>query len=175
MKLSVSQRRMVITVGLVLLGLYAAFSYQSVRVSNSRLYAAEEDLGEMEQKIDDIKRLSSAPRVAALELESSDATLNRIHDALSKAGLSQDALSNQAPQTPQRIGQTDFTMRTVEIYLKHAPLEKIVAFCDALRDEETGSVVRDLDLSEPKSSGPTEQWKSQMILTQMIFSPKSES
>ena len=36
-------------------------------------------------------------------------------------------------------------------------------------------VVRDLNLKQPKSQGRSEQWKAQMTLTQMIFSPKSDS
>ncbi|TWT98404.1 hypothetical protein [Stieleria varia] len=175
MKQNVSRNRVLMAIALTLLGVYALMSFLGVNSSLDRLQDAESDLVELNRKLDDIRQLSSAPRIAAFDLELPDAILNRITDAIRTAGLPADALSNQVPMTPQRVGQTDFLLRKIEITLAHAPLAKIVAFCDALKDESTGSVVRDLNLSEPKMSGSTETWRAQMTLTQMIFSPKSDS
>lgn len=175
MKLDVSQRRMLIAIGLTLIGVYAFVCVLGVFTEMSRLRDAESDFNEMNRKISEIQQLSEAPRVAALDLESPDAIVNRINASLRQAGLPVGTLDNQAPSEPQRIGQSDFTLRSVRVVLQHAPLNKIIAFCDALKDEETGSVVRDLNLTQPKMVGNTEQWKAQMTLTQMIFSPKSET
>ena len=128
----------------------------------------------MTQRIAEIQSVADAPRVAALDIESPDEIVIRINAAVQQARLPRDPVVSQTTSEPQRIGRSDFSSRTVEIKLKSATVEQIVAFCDALKDESTGSVVRDLTLYNPKSSGNRETWESQMTLTQTIFSPKSD-
>lgn len=173
--MNVTTKRLLAVGAIILLGLYAASNVTKAWSAAGRLELDRYDLRELQQKLRDIDQVSSVPRVAALELEASDRIVNRLNDACKQAGISNDLLSNQTPFQPQRIGQSDFKLRRVEIKLKAATIAQIVAFCDALKDESTGSVVRDLQLYEPQRSGRTESWKSQMTLTQVIFSPKSET
>lgn len=168
-------RRLLIGTAIVLLGLYAASSISSAWTAANRLDRQRDDLEQLRRMLAEIEQVSDAPRVAALELEAPDQILNRITGALKTAGLSPNLLANQTPLQPQRIGRTDFTLRRVEIELDAATAEQIVAFCDALRDASTGSLVRDLQLFNPRRTGRSETWNSQMTLTQVIFSPKSDS
>ncbi|MGB7324936.1 MAG: hypothetical protein WBD31_08685, partial [Rubripirellula sp.] len=92
------------------------------------------------------------------------------------------ALLREQPTDPQRIGRSDFEMRMTTIGLAPSTMVQILKFCDALRDEKSGTMVRDLRLSVPRSpengnqanSGDVEKWDAEMTLTQMIFSPKSK-
>ena len=82
----------------------------------------------------------------------------------------------EQPLDPIRIDRSDFEIRATDIELSAATLPQIVAFCDALRDPDTGTTVRDITLTEPRggaNSGKQEKWVAQLVLTQMIFSPKS--
>jgi hypothetical protein len=167
-------KRIGIGLAIVCLGVYAASSVLSARSAASRLDRDRDDLVELRQKLSEIESVSADPRVAALELEAADRIVNRIDAALLKAGLKDTLLANQTPFEPQRIGQSNFKIRRVEIELNAATVLEIAAFCDALKDESTGSVVRDLQLFAPTRTGSRETWNSQMILTQIIFSPKSE-
>lgn len=172
--MSATGKRIAVAIGVLGLAVYAFMSVLEVRSTAEELGRHRDNLNEMAKKATQIDELSSAPRVAALEVESSDQILTRINAALEKAGLS-GKLANQNPMEPQRIDKSDFALRKVDIKLNAATVQQIMAFCEALRDESTGSLVRDLNLYEPKVSGGRETWLSQMLLTQIIFSPKSES
>ena len=167
-------KRVLVAIVIVMLGIYAAWSVSETWTLADRLRDDRSDLAELKQKLAEIEQVSAAPRVAALEVEPADAILNRILRALRVAGLKPDVLANHTPSQPQRMGQSDFTLRRVEIKLKPASVPQIVAFCEALRDEATGSVIRDLQLFDPQRSGPRETWNSQMTLTQVVYSPKSD-
>lgn len=173
--MNTTTKRILYGTAIILLGLYAASSVTSAWSAGSRLDQDRQDLRELQQKLSEIERVADAPRVAALELEAVNEIVNRIDDALSKAGLKDTVLANQITFEPQRIGRSEFTLRRVEIELNAATIQQIVAFCDALKDESTGSIVRDLQLFDPERSGVRETWNSQMILTQITFSPKSKS
>ncbi|MCS7465526.1 hypothetical protein NZK35_02435 [Stieleria sp. ICT_E10.1] len=173
--MTATTKRLIAAAAIVLLALYAASSVMNTWSAASRLQLDHQDLRELRQKLDEIERVADAPRVAALELEEPNQILDRINAALKQANLSSDLLSNQTPNQPQRIGQTDFKLRRVEIKLNAATVPQIIAFCEALRDEATGSLVRDLQLFDPRQSGSRETWNSQLTLTQIIFSPKSDT
>lgn len=173
--MNATSKRILVGVAIILLGIYAATSITDTWSAADRLELDRQDLAELKQKLGEIEQVSDAPRIAALEIESPDEIVNRINAALDKAGVPSKLLANQTPLQAQRIGQSDFKLRRVDITLNAATTQQIVAFCDALKDESTGSVVRDLQLSEPRRRGQVETWNSQMTLTQVIFSPKSDS
>ncbi|MEO1524016.1 MAG: hypothetical protein AAFX06_01205 [Planctomycetota bacterium] len=172
--MSVTTVRWLVLVVLIALGFNAFLSVSQVRSQSKELAREREDLSLMVSRIDEIRAVENAPRVAALDIESPDEIVNRINEAVRKARLPRDPVASQTTSEPQRIERSDFSSRSVEIKLKAATVEQIVAFCDALKDESTGSVVRDLTLYNPQSSGSRETWESQMTLTQTIFSPKSD-
>ncbi len=171
-----TRQRVLIAVALFVLGVYAIFSVLEAGSAQSRLSAARSDLAEMARMLGEIERLKQAPKVAALQLESPAEITNRIAAAREAAGMPQSSLLKEEPLDPQRIQRTDFELRSTAIDLAPATLPQILRFCDGLRDEETGSVVRDITLSIPQSGasgGGQERWETRLTLTQMIFSPTS--
>lgn len=172
----IARQRILIGVALLMLGIYAVFSMLDTWSAQARLSLAKMDLAEVAEKIDDIDRLMTAPKVAALELESPEEITNRIAKALAVAGLPASSLSEERPLDPQRIQRTDFQLRSTTIKLTPAELPQIIKFCDALHDEESGAVVRDITLTDPENGATSEKeekWAAQLTLTQMIFSPTS--
>lgn len=171
-----ARQRTLIALALIVLGVYALLSVRDARSAYQRLEQARGDFDEISQKISQIDQLKQAPRVAALDLETPDEIVNRVAAALQTAGLPQSALTDQTSSDPQRVQQSEFKLRSITIKLQPATLLQIIRFCDALRDEDTGTTVRDLTLTEPKSSANRagqEKWEAELILTQMIFSPTS--
>ena len=84
---------------------------------------------------------------------------------------------SQDPLEPRQIDRTQYKELKTIIKLAPSTLPKIVTFCDALRDEDTGSVVSDLKLTPPTNTGNSagqEVWEATLTLTQTIYSPKSE-
>ena len=172
-----SSRQLIAMLGLALLVVIAYLGVADARSAADRLKITQGDLVEVDAKLSEIERYQTAPRVAALDIESPDQIVNRITAALKTAGLPENALLDQTPTEPSRIDRTDFKLRSITIKLKPATLRQILSVCDALRDEETGTVVRDLLLTEPKSNagrGNRENWDATLTLTQMIFSPTSD-
>jgi len=170
---SPSAKRMTVAMAIVLLAIFAAWNVSEVLSDTRRLRSDREDLQRLRRMLFEIDQVADAPRVAALKVESADEILNRINAALSQAGLPPSALASQTPGQPQRIGRSEFTLRKVEISLGAATVAQIVTFCDALKDESTGSVVRDVSLGEPSAARGRERWQSDLVLTQVIFDPKS--
>ena len=175
---TVMRQRVLIAVALGILAIYAIFSIRDASSADKRLRLAHEDLNEVRQKLQEIDQLSTAPSIAALNTETPGAINERIDLARSKAQLPETAVIRQEKAgDPQRIDKTDYSQRKVPITLQALPLAKIVRFCEALRDEDTGSVVSDLKLTVPRTSGggaKQEFWDATLILTQTIYSPKSQ-
>ncbi len=171
-----NRQRLWICIAIAVLGVYACTSVLDAWDAESRLQRAQGELAEIEQKVQTIKNAKQKPQVAALDLESPDGIVNRINSALRAAGLPASTLKNQNSAEPTRIAKSEFAQRLVTINLQASRLIQIVKFCDALRDEETGSTVRDIVLSIPRGSGTgnQENWDAELVLTQMIFSPTNQ-
>lgn len=172
-----TRRRLLIGVAIAILAVYALVSVWDVGTATERLAAAEDDFAELQTKLAQMEQWKDAPRVAALEIESPSQITNRISAAREAAVLPQSSLMREQPSAPQRIGRTDFELRSTTIQLSASTLSQIMAFCDALRDEQSGTLVRDLRLSIPQndaSSAGGEVWEAEMTLTQTIFSPNAK-
>lgn len=171
-----TRRRLLVGIAIAILGVYALVSVWDVGAATDRLSAAEDDFAELQTKLTQIEQWKDAPRVAALEIESPSQITNRISAARESAGLPQSSLLREQPSAPQRIGRTDFELRSTTIQLSASTISQILTFCDAMRDEQSGTLVRDLRLSVPQSgagSAGGEVWEAEMTLTQTIFSPKA--
>ncbi len=171
-----TRTRVLVIAALGILAIYAGLSVSRASSAADRLAQAKGDLAEIAAMVSEMDRLKRAPKVAALKLESPAEISNRISAARQAAGLPQSALMKELPLDAVRIDRSDFELRATDIDLSASTLREIIAFCDALQDDETGTVVRDITLSEPQNragGGNEEKWVAQLVLTQMIFSPKS--
>jgi hypothetical protein len=175
-KHSKRQRRL-IAIALMVMGIYAASGVMETNLKQKRLDQSIRDLSVIQTMLNDIKHLKKVPKVAALRLESPAEITNRISAARSVAGLPESSLLREEPTAPQRIGRSDFELRSTTIDLAPADLAQIVAFCENLRNEDAGTLVRDLTLTEPRDGTQkerSESWKATLVLTQMFFSPTSQ-
>jgi hypothetical protein len=171
------RQRRLISVAIVVMGIYAVIGVMETTSKQKRLDQSVRDLDTIHTMLIDINRLKTVPKVAALRLESPAEITNRISAARSAAGLPESSLLREEPTAPRRIGRSNFELRSTTIDLAPASLPQIVAFCENLRDENAGTLVRDLTLTEPRNGsqqGRPESWKATLVLTQMFFSPTSD-
>ncbi|MCD0458793.1 hypothetical protein [Roseiconus lacunae] len=173
--MSVDSKRVLAVIGLVALGVMAWFSLTDTWRRSQKLSENRSQLTEFRRMLDDIKTLENRPSVAALQVQAADEILNRIYTAVGEAGLPERMLSTQTPSAPQRLERSDYMSQAVTIKLNRATVKQVVALCDALKDDATGCLVRDLRFSNPMKQGARETWDCQLTLTQVTFSPKSDS
>ena len=189
-----TRRRILVVVAIATAAVFAVTKWFDVNSLESSLAQARADGREVDEKLAVISKLNSAPLVASLRLDSPAQITNRIAAALAKSKITPSSLLNEQPLDPQRLDRSDFEIRSTIIELKPNPLPKILAFCDALREADSGTLVSGLVLSDPgMSSGAAagnrqsrsnrgnqanqaddEVWKAELTLTQVIYSPKSK-
>ncbi len=173
----------------VLLGCFALFfCYRYFASARRRAMATQADAAELQELSRDIVAAATKPRIASLEVEPAGRISQRVDAALSTAGIPPSKLLSIDPQVPSRLGRTAYRLRLTQIELQELTMKQITRFIAALRDPESGMVVRDFDLSPRTSDSANfesaaddgnpasgEFWDARLTLTQMIFSPISDS
>jgi hypothetical protein len=127
------------------------------------------------QLVRDLQGFRNAPRIASLEVEPPDRIAARVTAAASDAQLSPASILTVDPQSPVRVGRTDYQIRATQIVLQNASLAQVAVFVSGLEEVSEGMIVRDLSLnrSTTQAENGIELWNVRLTLTQMIFSPIS--
>ena len=169
------RQRILIGIAVLVLAMFAASSLWDVRLSQHQLDEARSDLREVREKLSEIAKLRTRRPVAALEMVPPASLSERVSRALGDANLVGSALLEVEPGPAVRIDPSEFKLRSTKIRLAPIRIEQTLQFCDTLQDDETGSVVRDLILKEPRAAttDADELWEVELVLTQMIYSPTS--
>lgn len=152
------------------------FAFSDVRRSSRRAETAASNLEEAKTLADQIRRMNNRPRQASLQAESPSRITQRITSASRAAGVELRLVTSLAPQSPTRVGQSDYEVRTTSISLEDVSLRQLAVFCETLADPSSGLIIQDLTLdARPGTSSDAggERWNARMALTQTIFSPIS--
>jgi hypothetical protein len=172
-----TRRRWLIAIAMILAAIFAITQALDLKSDQQSLALARADLLEVKTKLRKIQEVQSAPQVASLQLDSPAQITNRIASALAAANIPPSSLLGEQPLDPQRLDRSDFEIRSTIINLAPTSLPLILAFCDSLRETESGTQVSGLKLTPPEENGTVplgeETWKAEMTLTQMIYSPNS--
>lgn len=158
--------------------LLAMVAVGELTAANAEYAGAQGDLAECARMVGDIERLNRQPRVASLDVESPQQTIERVAEAQRLAALPADSLLSVSPAAPIRREATDFQQRNTELVLQNVELEKLANFVSVLEDNDDGLFLRDVALTPSIStaadaSKSSEQWSARLTLTQLIYSPKS--
>ena len=164
---------MVLFLGAISLIVASLSLYRSAKVAAQN---AIDGYTECNRLVKDIEGFRSAPRIASLEVEPPDRIAARVTSAVADGKLSTSSILSVDPQTPVRIGRTEYQIRATQIVLQNASLEQVAAFVTGLEEASEGMIVRDLLLNRSPSQGENglELWNVRLTLTQMIFFPISE-
>ncbi|MEM6979624.1 MAG: hypothetical protein AAF539_08125 [Planctomycetota bacterium] len=172
-----------ITVLIVAVFLVLVFSAGRWSRASRASQNALQDLRDVRQLTDEIKRIGDQPRIASLDIEPPDRITRRVQAAAAEADIADDSILRVDPQSVIRIGQTRYQIRPTLIVIDDVSLSEITHFAKALADEKNGMTVRDLTItSRAPVRGRTqavnaagERWDARLTLTQMIYSPISDS
>lgn len=166
-----SSRVLTLLTGLSL-AVSAGYGFSAMRAAARQVNEAEADLAGCRRMIAEIERMREQPRIASLEVEPPSRIAEQVSAAVDAGGLPPESLIRVEPQAPVRVGRSQYQVRATTVELEDATLEQIVRLAHHLSDAQEGLTVRDLVLSEPRTSDPSqERWRAEVTLTQMIFSP----
>lgn len=158
-------------VGLFLIGCAVA-TFTMMRSRADRFSRAEHSVARCQKLIDQIAKLKAAPRLAALEADSSTGLSERIESSRSAVGIPQASLVRIEHQPAVRLGRSQYRVTPTRIELTNITLNELVRMADALADESNGLTVRDLEFSRGnRQQSPVERWDAEFTLTQLVFSP----
>ncbi len=162
----------VILIGAMAMGIASVSFYRTAKVAAQN---AIDGHAQCDQLVRDIEGFRRAPRIASLEVEPPDRIAARVTKAASDAQVSPASILSVDPQSPVRIGRTEYQQRATQIVLQNASLTQVAGFVTGLEEVSEGMIVRDLSLNRSLSEGDNgvELWNIRLTLTQMIFSPIS--
>jgi hypothetical protein len=157
----------------MLLSIFLAWNFFSS--ARNEAAAAMEGLDDSIELVEKLKLAQNKPRMASLEVEPPDRIASRVTIAAEIASIPSAAIQSIDPQSPVRLGQSAYEVRSIAIVLQNVTLLQTAQFAQSLQDMESGMVVSDLQLNRSLNVGEdnVEYWNTRMTLTQMIFSPIS--
>jgi hypothetical protein len=147
---------------------------------NREWISAADDLELCQRLTRDIHGLQNQPRIASLEVESPQQTIERVTAAQVQSQLASDSLASVSPALPTRFGTTAYQTRNTELILQHVTLAQLHQFAAAMNDNDQGLVVRELSMTpapteRADASNSVERWNVRLVLTQLIYSPTSNA
>jgi hypothetical protein len=172
-------RQGVVTTCLLLLSMIMlSLGVNHWRAAQRAFGSAVEDLELCQRLTQDIVALRDRPRVASLEIESPQQTIDRISAAQSLSQISSDSLVSVAPALPTRFGNTAYQTRNTELTLQHITMAQLHQFASAMHDNNQGLVVGEMNITPDPAgrmdaSNTMEWWNARLVLTQLIYSPTS--
>ncbi|QDV61728.1 ubiquitin family protein [Crateriforma conspicua] len=146
------------------------------RSTKAQLTQLRSDAADVSKWASDIRAAARRPKVAALQAESPSHLAVRIEAALEQSSTAPTQLMSVEPQAPSRVPRSDYTTRTTLIELRGVTLRQLAVFARALPDPEQGMAVPQLNLTPATANQRNQEvWDAQLTLTQLIFSPISDS
>jgi hypothetical protein len=139
---------------------------ESVELSN-----AVRRLADSQEVVNDIQRLRGQPAMSAERALTTGDLSQSLDSAMRSAAVRPAALARVEPQSPQRLGETDYRLQTVELQLVDMRLQEVVEFARQLEGESGAWIVRRVQLAPAASADTTERWSTQLTLTKLIYDP----
>jgi len=172
------QRRLIVLL-FVSLAIAAGWSYLRLASSRRVAQAAAEDLDRCRQLGLQIERLSRAPTEAWLEGQTrQEKLILHIQQAAQTTEIAESSLVRIDPQPSRRIGETDYLDGPTLLQLRNVSLEQLARLLKEIIADQSGLFIESIRLSAPRSvpsSEGDERWTAEVVLTQLVFSPKSSA
>lgn len=171
-----SQRLLIGVFYLGLIGL-VLFSYFEFRRRRESAVTASNTLELCRNLAHEINSLRNRPLFAALNVRSESELARRIDERKKKLGLPERSISRIQPQSPQRIGETEYKRQTTSLELQGVTLRDLTLLLTSLVKDDPELQITSLRLIAPRNSkeASAELWRVEVTLTYLIFSPKIHS
>jgi hypothetical protein len=152
------------------LGLSAWWYGQEV----SRLETAAANLVECQRLATQIAAAQQAPQRASLETWSQDDLGTAVETAASESQLPRDRVLRIDPQSPRRLGKSDYLEQATEVEFSAVTLRQLVDFLFVVQSRDDQLEIGTLRLRVPhgvRGEQSPETWLADVILTQRIYDP----
>jgi hypothetical protein len=152
--------------------LAAAFWYWCTNAA--RLNTAIENLRACEKLAEEIRSVQLLPQAAKADEWSQDDLGAAVEAAATDAGLGRDRILRIDPQSPRRVGKSDYVEQATEVELSNVTLRQLVEFAFGIsnRDDQLENGVLRLRVPHGSSEKVEEElWLADLVLTQRIYLP----
>jgi hypothetical protein len=151
-------------------GFRFANSYRSAQV-------AAENLSACRQLAQQISDLATAPTKAWQQNEAPfDSLRLELQQIVAAEDIGESNLISVNQQQARRLGEGDYLTEPAQIELRNVTLGQLVSLLLQITQGRRGLNVQAVRLSAPRGiehAGEAETWSAEVILTHLIFSPKS--
>ena len=154
-----------------LLGLAAAWSYETMAASRQWTTKAREDLAACRQMADRIEALRRRPTMARQHERASAETIGLIEKSAKAAGITTAKLLRISPEPPQRLGDTVYTVKPTRVLLKNVTLQQLVQFVHAIVTDREALHAKAMRISAPSADDAGRLWNVEVVLTYLIYEP----
>ena len=160
--------------------LTAGVAFIDLQAAKRNYLASYEDLKHGRILAAEIKNLRSNRQLAKLNLDSPQVLIDEIAGSLEAAGIDASRLLSVSPDTPNRVGKTEYQRRQTQVLLEGISLRELVAFTSTVESESDATYLEEItvlpaEVAYGRTSGSNaELWDFRLILTQLIYSPKSD-
>ncbi len=163
--------------GTIAVALLAAVVWSCLRLADARAaaLAAGQDAGDCRALAARIDLLRRQPAVAgAQELGASDLS-RQIEQAARTAHFPEDSIERIEPESPRRVGETNYREVPTQVRLRRVSLQQVFTFLRCLSadsPQSSGLHLRSIRLSAPRGEETSDRWSAESTLTYMIYSQR---
>jgi hypothetical protein len=119
----------------------------------------------------EIQQLRNNPATAGTgQLHSSEIS-RRVEEAAGAIGLESEHILRISPESPRRIGDSDYLERPTQVSLRRATLQQLVRLIHALVSADPSLRVGGMRLSAPRDENDPLVWDAELMFMQIIYSP----
>lgn len=162
---------------LVLIAGVAAMCALLCRLEGSRLASARSALAtkttrlaEVRRDLQRIRALQTAPRRATDRRMPHDALIAIIDQSQRSAGVDAKSLSSVWPESPRRVGQSDYLRLTTRLSFERVTLEQVARFVHVLNAADRSLTLTSVRLLSQQYAQPF--WDAELAVTYSIYAPR---
>jgi len=154
------------------LGALNVWSLRTLQAAHAAAVRASDASVECANLAEQIRsRRQSAPRVATRDIQSAE-LIRRIEQAAGAAGVEARALLSITPQSPHRLGDSDYNERSADVLLAGADVRQLLTFCHGLRSGDAPLYCRSLRLSAPREEPSGRTWTCEVSVAYRTYAPR---
>jgi hypothetical protein len=172
-----SRPRLILLIFYIGLAFLVVICYQQFLASENSARLAALNVQECRKLVERIAATRQQPVRAGIQRRTPEELSERIDRLAKQANFASNSIQSIDPVTPIRVGETAYKEQTTQIELRDVTLPKLAHFLRLLTEEDLELRLSSIRLSAPQTGASTgsENWRAELTLTYLIFSPKSPS
>jgi len=133
--------------------------------------AAAVDLARCRRMVEEIRAYRRLPARVADEEWLASQTTAMIEAAAAQAGLPPDSLVRISPEAPQRLGQSPYQEKPIQVALSNVSSRQLAGLLHGLSCQARSLSPKSIHLTSPRQESAAGAWSAQVVLTYLIYQP----